>query len=193
MVIWRLILSSSRITTGALCIIHVATGDHFACILPVPFLAKSWKLSYWNFPSFMMVIGSSGSPDLLSTNFTGTTERSSLLGWIWLEVHSMMFSLGFVTTRSNITAHFSQFPWRQEHWFKYIYWSTSTLTRGISPHLWAKNSSCKAEVFSLISTISIAIVGTSEIMILLRAFAIVRSVLQSSKEQVLWSMFKIFI
>jgi hypothetical protein len=54
----------------------------------------------------------------------------------------------------------------------------------MSPHLWAMNSSCKAEVFSYITTMSMAIVGTSEIIILLNAFAIGSYVFDSSNLRV---------
>ena len=49
--------------------------------------------------------------------------------------------------------------------------STVLEQSGIRPNLCDKNSSCKGDVFSLILTNSIAIVGTSAMIILLNALA----------------------
>lgn len=53
----------------------------------------------------------------------------------------------------------------------YLKSSTMSLTKGMSPILWQRNSSWRTEVFSAIETRCVARVGTYEMMILLNALA----------------------
>jgi hypothetical protein len=67
---------------------HVETGDHFACIFPIPFLAYNLKFNCWFFPNFIIFIASYGFNVFASTYYTGTIDKFFIFGNISLAVTS---------------------------------------------------------------------------------------------------------